>query len=61
MFHGVWNTILFVAPILVTGGLFEQKSWKTILINIGYWAVTLMIMGGVLDSMNHWVSETAIG
>ena len=24
------------------------------LINIGYWIVSLALMGGVLDAMNHW-------
>jgi hypothetical protein len=53
-FHGVFLTVVVVGPVLVTNGLFEQRSWKNMLINIGYWAITLALMGGVLDAMNHW-------
>ena len=56
VFHGVFLVIVLVGPIFVTNGLFEQKSWKNILINIGYWAITLGLMGGLLDAMNHWTS-----
>ena len=56
-FHGVAASLFFVIPIFVTNGLFEQKSWKNILINAGYWLITLGIMGGILDAMNHWPNE----
>lgn len=51
-FHGLFYALLFAAPILVSGGLFERKSWKNILINIGYWVITLSLMGGLLDAWN---------
>ena len=47
-FHGVLAGIFLVLPILGTNGLFERKSWKYILINTGYWTVTLAIMGAIL-------------
>jgi hypothetical protein len=53
-FHGVFITIVVVMPVMVTNALFEQKSWKNILNNLGYWAVTLALVGGVVDAMNHW-------
>ena len=56
VFHGVILMVVLVGPIFVTNGLFEQKSWKNILINIGYWLITLGLMGGILDAMNHWTS-----
>lgn len=46
--HGVLAGIFIVLPILGTNGLFERKSWKHILINVGYWTVTLTIMGAIL-------------
>jgi hypothetical protein len=55
-FHGVFITIVVVMPVMVTNALFEQKSWKNILINLGYWAVTLALVGGVVDAMNHWAN-----
>ncbi len=45
--HGVFATLLFVLPILGINALFERKGWKYILINLGYWLVTFMLMSGV--------------
>ena len=53
-FHGLFLTVVMAMPILMTNGLFELKSLKNIFINIGYWLITLVLMGGVLDAMNHW-------
>ena len=47
-FHGALIGILFVTPILGTIALFEQKSFKYVAINAGYWIITLSLMGGVL-------------
>lgn len=52
--HGVALTLLVVIPIFITNGLFEHKSWKNMLINIGYWLITLVLMGGIVDAMNHF-------
>lgn len=52
--HGTFLAILVVTPVMVTNGLFEQKSWKNMLINVFYWIITLALMGGILDVMNHW-------
>lgn len=47
--HGFLIAGLFIMmPIMVTNALFERKSWKYTLINIGYWYLTLMIMGGII-------------
>ena len=50
-FHGVFMTILIVLPIIGTKALFEQRSFKYVLINVGYWMVTLALMGGILDAL----------
>ena len=52
--HGVFIAITIVTPVIVTNGLFGQKVWKNMLINIFYWIITLALMGGILDAMNHW-------
>lgn len=57
MGHGLILSILFVVPIMITNGLFERKKWKNLLINAGYWILCLMIMGGILDAMNHWPND----
>jgi hypothetical protein len=46
--HGTMFGILGALPIIGTIALFERKSAKYILINSGYWIVTLAIMGGIL-------------
>ncbi|MGH1386115.1 DUF1761 domain-containing protein [Kordia sp.] len=50
--HGIMTALFVAMPVLVTNALFEQKSFKYILINVGYWIVTFAIMGGIV---NAWV------
>lgn len=53
-FHGAFLGLFVAAPLFIANGLFSQKKWKTMLIDIGYWTATLAVMGGVVDAMNHW-------
>lgn len=46
--HGILSGVFIVLPILGTKALFERKSFKYIAINVGYWIVTLALMGGVI-------------
>ena len=46
--HGTMFGVLGALPIIGTIALFERKSAKYILVNSGYWVVTLAIMGGIL-------------
>lgn len=46
--HGGIMGLLFVTPILGTISLFEKKPFKYVLINGGYWVVSLAIMGGII-------------
>jgi len=46
--HGALTGLFFVLPIIGTGSLFERKSFKYVAINVGYWIVTLTLMGGVI-------------
>jgi len=54
VWHGVFVAIIVAMPVLVISGLFELKKIKSLLINILYWIITLGLMGGVMDAMNHW-------
>ncbi|MFV9551851.1 DUF1761 domain-containing protein [Algibacter sp. PT7-4] len=49
--HGMIFGLFGALPIIGTIGLFERKSWKYILINSGYWIVTLILMGAILCGM----------
>ncbi|MEN3323789.1 DUF1761 domain-containing protein [Mariniflexile soesokkakense] len=50
LFHGVLTGVFIALPILGTNALFERKSAKYILINAGYWIVTLGLMGGIIGA-----------
>jgi len=49
--HGIIAAIFIALPIIGTIGVFERKSAKYILINSGYWVVTLAVMGGIICAM----------
>ena len=52
--HGTFIAIAVVTPVIVINGFFAQWSWKGVVINIVYWIITLALMGGIVDAMNHW-------
>jgi hypothetical protein len=41
--------IFIVLPIIGINSIFERKSFKYVLIHVGYWALTLALMGGVIS------------
>ena len=48
--HGSMLGLFVALPVLATNGLFEQKSFKLIAINAGYWVVTMALMGGIINA-----------
>ena len=46
--HGVLTGDFIALPIIGTNALFERKNAKYILINSGYWIVTLGVMGAII-------------
>ena len=46
--HGFMSGLFIALPITAINALFEQKSWKYILINAGYWIVSMTIMGAII-------------
>jgi len=48
--HGFITGLFIFLPVLGTNALFERKSWKYIFINVGYWAVSAMLMGGIISA-----------
>ena len=56
-FHGFFIAFVVGMPIMVINGLFELKKFKNLLINVIYWIISLALMGGVLDVMNHWPNQ----
>ena len=54
--HGAFVAITVVVPIVVMTGLREKRSWKNTFIHILYWIITLVVIGGLVDAMNHWTN-----
>lgn len=46
--HGALAGLFLVTPVLATQAMFERKSAKYVLINAGYWIVTIALMGGII-------------
>lgn len=46
--HGTITAIVIALPIIAINAMFEMKKAKYILIHLGYWALTLALMGGVM-------------
>jgi hypothetical protein len=47
-FHGVLTGLLFVTPIVSINAMFERRGFKYIMVNAGFWIVTLALMGGTI-------------
>lgn len=48
--HGFLTSILFVLPVIGTHALYERRGAKYIGIHWGYWAINLMLMGGLISA-----------
>jgi len=48
--HGSMFAFCFILPVFATNALFEQKSFKYVAINVGYWIVTFAVMGGIVNA-----------
>jgi hypothetical protein len=46
--HGTIGGILLALPILGINAMFERKGFKYIMINAGFWIVSMALMGGIL-------------
>jgi Protein of unknown function (DUF1761) len=47
-FHGILTALVGIWPTLGIVSLFERKGWKYTAIHLGYWVITLGLMGGVI-------------
>ncbi len=52
--HGGLACLFLVAPIIAINGLFERKSWKYMLVHIGYWFISMVLMGGLVCEFLNW-------
>ncbi len=47
-FHGVLFALMFAMPVIGINALFERKGFKYVAIHVGYWAISLALMGGLV-------------
>jgi hypothetical protein len=45
---GFWNWLGFVVPVTMGSVLWEGKSWKLWWLNVGYYLVSMLLMGIIL-------------
>jgi Protein of unknown function (DUF1761) len=48
--HGMLMTIFLILPVIGINSLFERRSSKYVMIHVGYWLVTLGLMGGIISA-----------
>lgn len=46
--HGLFFAIFIALPIIGIISLFERRSWKYIMIHWGYWAISVILICGLL-------------
>jgi hypothetical protein len=47
-FHGVLTALFGALPVISILALFERRGFKYVAIHVGYWIITLAIMGGLV-------------
>jgi len=52
--HGFLVSLMMALPIIGINALFERRSGKYIFIHFFYWAITMIIMGGLLCQFLHF-------
>lgn len=48
IFHGVLTLVFGAWPLLAIHAMFERRSWRYIAVHLGYWAIVLTLLGGVI-------------
>ncbi|MEM7375332.1 MAG: DUF1761 domain-containing protein [Bacteroidota bacterium] len=46
--HGIFYALFFVLPLLGGMTYLERRGWKYLLIHLGFWTASLVLMSGVL-------------
>jgi Protein of unknown function (DUF1761) len=47
-FHGTLGGLFMSASLIGINSLFERKSFKYVAIHVGYWVITMALMGGII-------------
>jgi hypothetical protein len=49
-FHGFMSGLILSLGVLGVNSLFERRSAKYILIHVGYWIISMTLMGGIISA-----------
>lgn len=49
--HGLFFAVFIALPMIGVNALFERRGWKYIFIHWGYWAISTILIGGLLCAM----------
>jgi hypothetical protein len=58
LYHGFMPAIFYVAPVLVSKGLFEKKNLGWIITGAVYWVIAISLVGGIVYALTP-VAEVA--
>ncbi len=47
--HGIFYGLLVVLPVIGTNAIFEKRSLSYVLVNVGYWTITLVAVCAILS------------
>lgn len=47
---GFFNWLGFIVPLTLMGVVYEKRPWKLWVLDIGFWLVSLLVMGAILSS-----------
>lgn len=61
MFHGLMPGLLFVAPVLISKGLFEKKPLSWILTGAVYWVLAITLASGIVYALTPAAVAAAAG
>ena len=56
--HGIIAALMFAFPIIAINALFERRSWKYVLIHVGYWVIALALVGGTICATLEYAPMT---
>lgn len=59
MFHGLMPALMFVAPVLISKGLYEKKDFSWILIGVGYWVIAITLASGIVYALTPVAAAAA--
>lgn len=49
LFHGIFYALMLLFPVFGINALFERRSFKYVAVHVGYWVITLGLMGGIIS------------